>query len=128
MRLQLVDPVAGRRRAGERRPGGGDHRRPFAGLEQIDLGEHEQLRPLGQPAAVQPQLAVDRVAAAHDLGRVGARLDEVDQEPRPLEVGQELVPEPDPGARALEQAGHVGDGQLAAVVGLDRAEHGLDRS
>ena len=75
---------------------------------------------------MQLELAIDRDPAALDLGRIRARLDQVDQEPRPLEVGEELVAEPDAGARALEQAGHVGDGELAAVVGLDRPEHGLD--
>ena len=35
--------------------------------------------------------------------------------------------EPDALARALDQAGHVGDGELAAVGRLDRAEHGRER-
>ena len=73
---------------------------------------------------MQLQLEIDRVAAANDLGRVGVRLDQVDQQPRALEVGEELVPKTDTGARALEQAGHVGHGQLAAVVELDRAQTG----
>ena len=49
------------------------------------------------------------------------------EQPRTLEVREELVPEPDALARALDQAGHVGDGQLAAVGPVDRAEHGRER-
>ena len=43
-----------------------------------------------------------------------------------LHVGQELVPEPGAGAGSLDQAGDVGDHELA-VVPLERAEHRLDR-
>ena len=98
----------------------------LAGREQIDLREHEELRPLREAAAVQRQLAVDRVVAAGDLAGVRAGLDQVDQQARPLEVGEELVAEADARARPLQQAGDVGDRHLAAVVGLDRAEHRLD--
>ena len=35
--------------------------------------------------------------------------------------------EPDALARALDQPGHVGDDELAAVRRLDRAEHRLER-
>ena len=54
-------------------------------------------------------------------------VDHVQQEPRPLEVGEELVAEADPLARALDQPRHVGDGQLAAVGAVDRAEHRRQR-
>ena len=50
------------------------------------------------------------------VGRIRAGLDQVDQQARALEVGEKLVAEPDTRAGALEQAGDVGDGQLAAVV------------
>ena len=43
-----------------------------------------------------------------------------------LDVGEELVPEPGAGARALDQPRNVGDHELA-VVELERAEHRLER-
>ena len=50
------------------------------------------------------------------------------QAARPLEMGEELVPEPDALARAFDQAGDVGDDELAAVGRLDRPEHRLRAS
>ena len=47
---------------------------------------------------------------------------------RALEVGEELVAEPDALARALDQPGHVGDDELAPVGRVDRAEHRLRAS
>ena len=48
------------------------------------------------------------------------------EQPRPLHVGEELVAEAGAPARALDQAGDVGDHELA-LVALERAEHRLDR-
>ncbi len=50
----------------------------------------------------------------------------MDEQPRPFEVGEELVAEADALARPLDQAGHVRDGQLRPVLRLDRPEHGLE--
>ena len=44
-----------------------------------------------------------------------------------LEVREELVPETDALARALDQPGHVGDDELPAVRSLDGAEHRRER-
>ncbi len=44
-----------------------------------------------------------------------------------LEVREELVPEPDALARALDQPRDVGDDELASLGGLDRAEHRRER-
>ena len=52
------------------------------------------------------------------LGGVAlGRVDHVQEQPRALEVGEELVAEPDALARALDQAGDVGDGELRARPG-----------
>ena len=56
------------------------------------------------------------------------RVDHVHEQSRPLEVREERVPQADALARALDQPGHVGDGELAAVGPVDRAEHGRDAS
>ena len=47
------------------------------------------------------------------------------EQPAALDVREELVAEPGAGAGALDQAGDVGEHELA-VVALERAEHGLD--
>ena len=49
------------------------------------------------------------------------------EQARPLEVREELVPEADAFARAFDQARHVGDRELAPVGRLDRSEHGRER-
>ena len=51
----------------------------------------------------------------------------MDQHARALEMREELVAEADTFARALDQTGHVSDGQLPPVRGVDGAEHGLER-
>ena len=121
-----VDALAGRGRdahLGSRRV---DQRGPVGRGHQVDLGHEHDLGTVGQPAAVQGELAVDRVAPPDDVARVRVRFDQVDQQARSLEVGEELVAEADGLAGALEQAGDVGDGQLAAVGGLDGAERRLE--
>jgi hypothetical protein len=71
------------------------------------------------------ELAVDE---AELPGRVaGSRVDDVHEHASPLQVGQELVPEARAFGRPLDQAGHIGDHELAAVGRIDRAEHGLQR-
>ena len=57
--------------------------------------DSRQLRPVGQIAAVELQLAVDRGPPAAGVLGALARLDQVDQEPRALQVGQELVAQAD---------------------------------
>ena len=63
------------------------------------------------------------------LHRVGAverrQVEDVDEQPRALDVGEELVPEAGAVARALDQPGDVGDDELA-VVRLERAEDRLE--
>ena len=93
--------------------------------QQVDLVQHDRLRPLVQPGSVERELAVDRAEALLDV--LLRRVDHVQEQPRALEMGEELVPEPDPLARALDQAGDVRDGELGAVRRLDRAEHGRER-
>ena len=51
----------------------------------------------------------------------------MEQQAGALEVGEELVPEPDALAGTLDQARDVDNRQLTAVRRLDDAEHGRDR-
>ena len=73
------------------------------------------------------QLVLDRRVV---LGRVGAvdrrEVEHVHEQSRALDVGEEVVPEAGALARALDQSGDVGEHELA-VVGVDRAEHRLER-
>ena len=92
---------------------------------EVGLVEDDELRALAEAGAVGGELAVDHAVALVGIALRG--VDDVEQEPRPLEVGEELVPEPDPLARALDQPRHVGDGQLAAVRAVDRPEHRRQR-
>ena len=92
---------------------------------KVGLVEDDELRPLAEAGAVGGELAVD-----HAVALVGVTLgcvDHVEQEPGPLEMGEELVPEPDALARPLDQARHVGDRELAAVGAVDRSEHRRER-
>ena len=67
---------------------------------------------LVEARAVRGELGVDRPPLLVDGLR---RVDHVDERARALEVREELVPEADALARALDQPGHVRDDELAAV-------------
>ena len=124
--LELVDPCS--RRARDAVDGDdplvldGERRRLRV---EIGLVEDDELRALAEAGAVGGELAVDHAVALVGVALGG--VDHVQQEPGPLEVGQELVAEPDALARALDQARHVGDRQLATVGAVDRAEHRCQR-
>ena len=92
---------------------------------QVGLVEHDDLRSLVETGAVERELPVDRREALVGVALGG--VDHVDEQSSPLEVREEVVPEADPLARALDQAGDVRDRELRAVGRLDRAEHGLQR-
>ena len=79
--------------------------------QQIDLVQHDRLRPLVQPGSVERELTVDRAEALLDV--LLRRVDHVQEQPCAFQMGEELVPEPDPLAGALDQAGNVRDGELA---------------
>ena len=73
------------------------------------------------------ELALDHRVVLDRIGAVERRqVEHVDEQPRALDVGEEVVAEPGAAARALDQPGDVGEDELA-VVRLERAEHGLER-
>ena len=98
-----------------------------AAVGDVDLVERDQPGPVLE-AAVPAQLelddveVVDRVAAGLDGGGV----DDVHQRGAALDVAQEVVAEAAALAGALDQAGHVGDGERR-VAGGDHAEVGDQR-
>ena len=61
------------------------------------------------------------------IGVALGRVDDVEQQPRALEVREELVAEADALARALDQPWDIGDDELPPVRGLDRPENGRKR-
>ena len=93
-------------------------------MREIDLVEDDDLGKRVETGAVLLELAVDRSEA---LAHVLAHVDDVQQQPRTLEVREELVAQPHPFARAFDQPGNVGDGELAPLGRVDRPEHRGDR-
>ncbi len=93
--------------------------------QKIELVQHDDLRELGEPGAVRIELAVDDLELLRGISR--SRVDDVDEHARALEVREELVAEPDAFAGALDQAGDVGDRQLAAVGRVDGSQDRLER-
>ncbi len=71
------------------------------------------------------ELAADHVVGGPGIG-LRADLEQVDEHAAALDVGEELVPEAGAVGGALDQAGDVGEHELALAV-VDRAEHRLDR-
>ena len=73
------------------------------------------------------ELALDRRVVGDRVGAVERRqVEHVDEQPRALDVREELVAEPRAVARALDQPGDVGDDELA-LGALERPEHRLER-
>ena len=135
-RPQLVEPLAGRRRRDDHRHVAEPRRRPrradgrggrvLLGHE-VGLRQREDARQLGQPRVVLGQLALDHRVVRDRVGAVERReVEHVHEQPRALDVGEEVVAEAGAVARALDQAGDVGDDELA-IVALERPEHRLDR-
>ena len=102
--LELGDPLARRGRAAERRSGGFAQRVAVLRRDEVDLREHDELRPPGQPAAVEGELTIDRPSPLVDLLGAGRGVDQVDEQPRALEVREELVSQADSLARTLQEA------------------------
>ena len=92
---------------------------------EVGLVEDDELRALAEAGTVGGELAVDHAVALVGISLGG--VDHVQQQPGPLEMGEKLVPEADPLARALDQARHVRNRQLPAVGAVDRAEHRRQR-
>ena len=91
----------------------------------VDLVQDDDLRQPVETRAVGGELAVDQREA---LGGVPlGRVDHVDEQPRPLEVSEELVAEADALARPLDQPRDVGDRQLPAARRVHGAENRSER-
>ncbi len=82
-----------------------------------------------EAGAVRGELGAHGLVRGHrvDLSRpdLAAEGDEVNEQPAALDVGEELVTEPDPLGGALDQAGDVGEHELALAV-VDRPQDRLE--
>ena len=125
--LQLVDPVSGRSgdvgrrstiRASSSSNGGGSGRRSTLFRTTTCCRSASPAPYSSSSWSIWRNCSLDVVRGD---------VDHVQKQTRALEMREELVPEPDALARALDQPRHVGDGQLAPVGRLDRAEHRLQR-
>ena len=124
--LQLVDPSARHARRRRRlRRSARPRARTRAALEQVDLVQDDDLRPFVEARAVGGELAIDRVKALH--GVLFGRVDHVQEQPRALEMREELVTEAGAVRGALDEPRDVGDRELARVRAFDGSEHRLDR-
>ena len=84
-------------------------------------------RERGEPRVVLGQLALDHGEVRLRVAAVERReIEHVDEQPGALDVREEVVAEAGALAGALDQPRDVGEHELA-VVGLERAEHGLER-
>ena len=76
-----------------------------SGVDEVGLGEREHARQRGQPRVVLGQLALDHRVVLHRVRAVERReVEHVDEQPRALDVGEEVVAEPGAAAGALDQA------------------------
>ena len=95
-----------------------------SGVERVDLGQRHDLRLVRQPVAIGLELA------AHGLVGLARMLllrgDEVQQHARALDMAEEPVADADALMRAFDQAGNVGQDELARVDARD-AEVGMQR-
>src|SRR6267142_806749 len=88
-----------------------------ASLGQVDLVQGDKLGPLTETVAVRVELAVDRGDVRERV--LARRVDDMDDEARPLDVAQELLAESRALARALDEAGDVSDDELPLVEPRD---------
>jgi hypothetical protein len=104
-----------------------DRRQLLAHVGEIDLVDRDDLRPLRQLGIVERELLVGRVEVAQ-RGAVGpftcARVEEMDQEARPLEVPEKPIAEPRPRVRPFDEARDVGDDEAPLIGQPNRSQVG----
>ena len=91
-------------------------------VERIDLVERHHHRLVGQPRAIGVELVADDAVAGRDILVIG--IDQVQQHLAALDMAEEAVADAGALGRALDQAGNVGDDELAARGGGPRRAAG----
>ena len=95
----------------------GRERRDQLVVERVDLVERDDHRLVGQARAIVLELVADDAVAGRDILVIG--VDQVEQHAAALDMAEEAVADPGAFGRALDQAGDVGDDELAALVADD---------
>ncbi len=97
------------------------------GLDEIAFRQREHARQRGQTRVVGGELVLDGRVVGDGVGAVERpQIEHMHEQPRALDVREEVMPEPGAGARTLDQSGNVGDHELAVIL-VERAEHRLER-
>ena len=109
----VAQPLAPRRPRPRRRVGG----------HEVGLGQREHPRQRGEARIVRGELVLDRLPVGGRVRAVQRReVEHVDEQPRALDVREEVVAEPRAVAGALDQPRDVGQHELA-LVGVERAQY-----
>ena len=90
----------------------------------VDLGERDDLGLFVEPRAIGGELAADRAVVGAGVG--ARRVDQMHQGAAALDMAEEPVAKAVALVRALDQAGNVGEHEVAPVD-LDHAETGMER-
>src|SRR6056297_2602666 len=98
----------------------------LVGRREVDLVQHDQAGKLQQRRVVRPDLGPERLQRG---GRILGDVQHPDQQARPADVPQELEAEALAFAGALDDAGHVGQGEtvVTPAAALDHAQVGRER-
>ena len=90
---------------------------------EVDLVEHDHLRALQQCRVVATQLVAHHPQVAHrvTVGVERCGVEHVQQHVAALDVTEELVAEPAPLGRTLDESGHVGEHDVDRVGGVTGA-------
>ncbi len=121
--------------------GGDDHRRfgpearlpvgalllPGRFVDEVGFGQRQHARQPRQCRLVECELSLDDLVVSVRIGSVErGQVEDVDEEPRALDVSQELVPETGSARSALDQTRDVRDHELAFLA-LERPKDRLER-
>ena len=94
-------------------------------LQEVDLVQHHDLRPLVEAGAIRRQLTADRLEAFDEVSLRG--VEHVHEQACALEMREELVPETCSVRSSFDQPGNVRHRELPCVRAVDRAQNRLDR-
>src|SRR5215204_3457195 len=119
---RLHHALAARRRQHQRRALGGAAQAfllplQALGIERVRLGQRHHLRLLREPMAIRCKFAAYRLVGVASV--LAGAVDQVQQHPAALGVAEEAVADTGAFVRALDQAGNVGEHELAFIDARD---------
>ncbi len=76
---------------------------------QFAFCQHDDLRPRAEFGRVLLEFAANHMIVGDRIAAIGRhRFDEMDEDPRPLDMAEEFMPQADAGMRPFDQPGQVG--------------------